>query len=174
MNTTSEEQIKENKLRILKRIENCLMGNPDGAGLEGLTLMGMALLLQKSNSTNVFSDVRDFHKEMGIPTSSNKALTKEAQAFRATLLDEEVSEYHDAVAKGKAEKEFDALIDIMYICAGTIAMHGWKGEVAWDRVHAANMKKQPSPIPTKRAAETGQIDVIKPKGWKPPVLADLV
>lgn len=168
------EEIKENKLRILKRFEDCLMGNPDGAGIEGLTLMGMALLLQKSNSNSVFADVRDFHKEMGIPISPNKVLTPEAQTFRATLLDEEVGEYHDAVAKGKAEKELDALIDIIYICAGTIAMHGWKGEAAWDRVHAANMKKQPAPVPTKRAGDTGQIDVVKPKGWKPPVLTDLV
>lgn len=169
-----EETIKENKIRILKRIEACLTTHPDNAGLEGLTLMGMALLLQKANSSNIFSDVRDFHKEMGIPMPGTKVLPQDCQTFRDTLLKEEVKEYNDAVKAQNAEKQFDALIDIIYVCAGTIAMHGWSGEIAWNRVHAANMKKQPSPMPTKRAAETGQIDVIKPKGWKPPVYSDLV
>lgn len=79
-----------------------------------------------------------------------------------------------ASEKGRdLEKQFDALVDLVYVALGTSYEHGFDFDEGWRRVQAANMKK----VLAKSADESKRgfrFDVVKPKGWKPPDLSDLV
>ncbi len=71
------------------------------------------------------------------------------------------------------EKQLDALVDLMYVLLGTSYLQGFDLKEAWNRVHAANMTK----IRTERADDSkrGSVyDVVKPEGFRPPDLSDLV
>jgi predicted HAD superfamily Cof-like phosphohydrolase len=80
-------------------------------------------------------------------------------------------------------KALDALVDLEYVCTGSAFMHGWCAkspfgedsvfDQAWRRVQAANMQK----IRAKRPEDSKRgsvFDVVKPAGWRPPDLSDLV
>lgn len=79
------------------------------------------------------------------------------------------------------EGVLDALVDLQYVLLGTANFLGffkkYEGlertlfESAWRRVHYANMRKERAERPTKRGTT---FDVVKPKGWSPPYLNDLV
>ena len=80
------------------------------------------------------------------------------------------------------EKALDGLVDLAYVLAGTALFHGFgnKHELgktiigeAWQRVHNANMCK----VRANHADESKRgsaFDVVKPEGWQPPKLHDLV
>lgn len=80
------------------------------------------------------------------------------------------------------EKALDGLVDLAYVLAGTALFHGFgnKHELgktiigeAWQRVHNANMRK----VRANHAGESKRgsaFDVVKPEGWQPPKLHDLV
>ncbi len=71
------------------------------------------------------------------------------------------------------EEQFDAMIDLVYVALGTSYHHGVDFDEGWRRVHGANMKKvlAKSQEDSKRGY---RFDVVKPKGWKPADLSDLV
>lgn len=71
------------------------------------------------------------------------------------------------------EVQFDSLIDLVYVALGTSFHHGVDFDEGWRRVHEANMKKvlARQPEDSKRGYK---FDVVKPKGWIPPDLSDLV
>jgi predicted HAD superfamily Cof-like phosphohydrolase len=66
----------------------------------------------------------------------------------------------------------DALIDLTYVSHGTLLQLGLGPayDEAWRRVHAANLKKQAG----KKATRGFIKDAVKPAGWAPPDLSDLV
>lgn len=71
------------------------------------------------------------------------------------------------------EKHFDGLIDLNYVSYGTAWLQRLPLPEGWNRVHAANMEK----IRAERAEDSKRgttFDVIKPKGWTPPKLDDLL
>jgi predicted HAD superfamily Cof-like phosphohydrolase len=92
---------------------------------------------------------------------------------------EEVMQFFNAViplAPGDTmalAKRFDALIDLAYVALGTAYLHGFPFNEGWRRVQAANMLK----VRAERADQSQRgstFDVVKPPGWKAPVLDDLV
>ena len=70
-------------------------------------------------------------------------------------------------------EQFDGLIDLVYVALGTAYHHGVDFDEGWRRVHEANMAKMlaRSHEDSKRGY---RFDVVKPKGWKPADLSDLV
>lgn len=89
---------------------------------------------------------------------------------RCNHIREELEEYERAFDKGNKADMLDALIDLTYVILGTAVMHGFdKFDKGFKRVHDANMKKV-------RVKGIGghKFGVCKPKGWKPPVMEDLV
>jgi len=93
--------------------------------------------------------------------------------FRSGFLDEEIKEYLRAWQEGNLEKQMDALVDIVYVAMGTAYLHGFNFEEAWKRVHEANMNKIRAQSPDE--SERGStFDVVKPEGWEPPILSDLM
>ncbi len=97
-------------------------------------------------------------------------LSPEEKIFRVTCLAEEVDEYIDA--KTKAD-EFDALLDLLVFTIGTMLRQGFPILPGFQRVMAANMMKRPALV---RAASKRnfELDLVKPVGWVPPILSDLV
>lgn len=169
----------DNIEKIRNKLQSCLNHNPDVVDAQGLAVMGIALLVDKFKGSNIFQDVYAFHKKMGIEPQKErglgyKGLSKKELTFRMTLLKEEYTEYITACSEGDCIGQLDALLDIIYICVGSIYKAGWDGEEGWRRIHNSNMAKEPSTKATKRSGDTGEVDVVKPKQWKPPVLNDLV
>lgn len=80
------------------------------------------------------------------------------------------------------EKALDSLVDLAYVLVGTVLLHGFgnKHELgktiigeAWQRVHNANMRKVRAASAEESKRKSG-FDVVKPEGWQPPKLHDLV
>lgn len=142
---------------------------------------------------SLFHDVRMFHEKFGLTYNGPpRVLDEELAKFRVGFLAEELGEYcidpddPEALAKVIGEvqyqmapqnvpldKQFDALIDLVYVALGNAYLHGFDFNEGWRRVHEANMKK----VRALRAVDSKRgstYDVVKPEGWVPPSLTDLV
>ena len=119
-------------------------------------------------------DIEDFHIKFGREyTEGPRSLDDKEFIFRFNALLEELMEYYDARNKNKLDKEFDALIDLVYFALGTAYQQGLDFKEGWKRVHAANMKK----IPAKTDSDSkrgSSLDIVKPINWEEPDLRDLV
>jgi predicted HAD superfamily Cof-like phosphohydrolase len=119
-----------------------------------------------------FQDVKDFHEKFGLEYCGRpRHLPVDTMEFRLKFLGEELQEYALSVT---LEDQLDALVDLVYVALGTAYLHGFDFDEAWCRVHAANMKKvraAPDGSDSKRGSSH---DVVKPPGWQPPDLSDLV
>ena len=119
------------------------------------------------------NDVRAFHERFNVPMNETPGpMEPSTQNFRINFLKEELEEYEIAIEHGDMAKAVDALIDLVYVAHGAALIHGFPWAEGWARVQAANMAK-------KTAAELGIVgrhatDVVKPAGWLPPDLSDLV
>jgi len=117
------------------------------------------------------NDIVEFSEKFGLTYRDYpRKLTEEEKRFRTVCLLEEVQEYADAI---DMEDELDALVDLVYFALGTCYRHGYCFESAWMRVHEANMKK----VRAKNKNESKrdfELDVVKPIGWEPPNLLDIV
>lgn len=130
-------------------------------------------------------------QDSGPPPPPEKSLAQ----FRRDFLKEEAREYATATYRGnhalhltadveqKAKEvtkhladALDAIIDTLYVVLGNAHLHGFDRDIireAWRRVHAKNMEK----VRVERAEDSkrGSIyDVVKPEGWTPADLTDLV
>src|SRR6185369_15077694 len=120
----------------------------------------------------MFQDVLDFARKFNLPgVSPGDLLPRDVRRFRVTLMREELREYEEAET---AEQELDALVDLTYVVLGTAAAHGFDFSEAWRRVHAANMAKVRAQPDGSDSARGSGHDVVKPPGWKPADLSDLV
>lgn len=131
-------------------------------------------------------DIVDFHTKFEQQYNGPaRPLPDELQHFRLKFLEEELEEYVDYVrmlrlskpdvpAKG-LEGAFDGLIDLVYVALGTAYLHGFDFREGWRRVHEANMKKVlANPEGDDRSHRDAKFDIVKPEGWTPPSLNDLV
>lgn len=118
-------------------------------------------------------DLKAFHKKFGLEYNGPpREIPYEMSLFRLNFLDEELREYMRAWQEQNPVKMLDALVDLCYVAIGTAYLHGWNFDEAWTRVHAANMCKVRST--EEHDDRGGRFDVIKPEGWEPPMLDDLV
>ena len=131
---------------------------------------------------SMITDIKDFHEKFGLEYNGKpRSLPGDMPDFRRDFMYEELQEYCDASVIDDKEEMFDALIDLMYVTLGTAYLHGFDFEEGWARVHAANMAKIRA-VNTESAAlvkamGTGRdptYDVVKPEGWTPATLADLL
>jgi predicted HAD superfamily Cof-like phosphohydrolase len=117
----------------------------------------------------VFNDQAIFMKACGQTVGERNP---EQFKLYKDLIGEEVNEFFDAVDRGDQVEIFDALLDIIVVCAGAGHSLGFPMEQGWDAVQASNMRKV-NPA-------TGQVDrrddgkVLKREGWRPPNLKRLL
>ena len=89
-------------------------------------------------------------------------------AMYLKLIDEEVSELHQAVVDNDTVEQLDALVDILVVTIGAIHSAGFDGEGAWREVMSTNFAKIDRQLGKVRRREDGKI--LKPNGWTPPQL----
>lgn len=112
--------------------------------------------------------VREFHEKFGVPISSTPTqLDAEMSAFRLKFLKEELDEYENAINSSDIVKQFDSLLDLIYVALGTLLIHGFPTEEGFDLVHEANMCKVRVDRP-ENSPRGSSFDVVKPVGWFPP------
>lgn len=102
-----------------------------------------------------------------------RKLPEDLSEFRIKFMQEELDEYKKAVASGNLHEQFDALIDLVYVALGTAYMHGFNFPEGWRRVHEANMRKV-RVLKADDSKRGSTYDVIKPPGWAPASLYDLL
>ena len=127
-------------------------------------------------SINKFSkDIADFNEKFGVQqrTFGFFDLTDEEATFALKALREEVQEYETALLEEDTEGQFDALIDLVYFAMGRAAIHSFPFDQGWNRVHQANMAKERATCAS-QSKRGSALDIIKPEGWKPPYLEDLL
>lgn len=121
-------------------------------------------------------DIQDFHSKFQLEYKDGaRQLPAELQDFRSKFLQEELDEYNEAVKEKDLVKQFDALIDLVYVAIGTAYLQGLPFQLGWTAVHAANMLK----VRAERESDSKRgstFDVVKPEGWqKPdPILARMI
>jgi predicted HAD superfamily Cof-like phosphohydrolase len=124
---------------------------------------------------DLVADVEKFHKKfkqayVGPP----RHLPHRLATFRLDFMKEELAEYEVALESGDAEKQADALVDLVYVTLGTASLSGFNFREGWDRVQVKNMLKEPVAKHPERSVRGTEFDVVKPPGWTPPDLSDLV
>lgn len=119
--------------------------------------------------TNPF---RDQEKFMRACDQSVDGSNPDQYKMYLKLIDEEVQELKDAVARGDTVEQLDALLDIIVVTIGAIHSAGHDGEGGWKEVMGTNFAKIDKETGKVRKREDGK--VLKPLGWVPPDLSPFV
>jgi len=127
-------------------------------------------------SQNLLESIKAFHEKFDLqPLEEPGFLQRNFMAYRIDFLREEIDELHIACMDDDLEKAFDALIDFVYVALGTAYLMRLPYQKGWDRVHEANMRKVRADGPNDpRSKRNSTFDVVKPAGWIPPRLNDLL
>lgn len=123
--------------------------------------------MNKLSIETMIAAVNEFHVAAKQPEPSYTP-SLETQQLRYIIMTEEVGEMLTAETK---VKRLDALADQLYVLLGTAIaydLYDVLAEAFW-RVHEANMAKFG---PGSQTRADGK--VLKPPGWQPPDLSDLV
>jgi hypothetical protein len=118
-------------------------------------------------SQNWVKDMNDMHAKFGVREVVSKMDANklaEFLEFRIGCLQEELDELK---AAKNGDDAVDALIDLSVFAIGTLDLFGIDGEMAWNRVYAANISKEVG-IKEARPNPMGLPDLIKPAGWIAP------
>ena len=117
-----------------------------------------------------FDDVKAFNEKYGILYQGPpRPLPAEIAEYRIKFMREELQEYVEAWQNGDLEKQFDALLDLVYVAMGTAIFHGFPWQAGWDEVQRANMSKVRA-TSAQESKRGSKLDVIKPPGWCSPDL----
>lgn len=114
--------------------------------------------------------LREFHASKAIhgglmPEQPTIGIPAWVQMLRMDLLDEEVSELHEAVEQGDIVKLADAIADITYVAVGTAVAYGIPFDAIFAEVHRSNMTKVNTPAEAK---------LVKGPGYEPPRIAEIL
>ena len=114
---------------------------------------------------------RAFKHPLGLDYPTSHTIMDSEKKLRRVLIQEEYTELMDAISNGGDDEVLKELCDLVYVCVGFAVTYGWSFDTAFNRVHQSNMSKLDADgNPAYR--EDGK--VVKPKGYKPPKLLDLV
>lgn len=128
------------------------------------------------NTTFWPADIAEMHAKFGVNRVVNGLSAEQLNTylkFRLDMVQEEVDEAKKAFNEKDADGIVDALIDNIVFAIGTLDAFGVDAYTAWNRVHAANMAKNPGVKPG-RPNPYGFPDLIKPEGWTAPTHQDNV
>ena len=131
-------------------------------------------LFEDMDKDTLIKDIDAFHKKYGFEKNNKVGIpdNNELVNFRTSFLLEELAEYTQAITKKDAAGALDALVDIVYIALGTAWLFNLPFEKAWEQVQKANMSKIRSKSKSKKRGTS--FDVIKPKGWTPPDIEQII
>lgn len=117
-------------------------------------------------------DIEKMHEKFGVhdwvdKNKNDKEKLKRFLDFRVAFLKEELNEIEKAITDKEPAEVVDGLIDLCVVAIGTLDAFEVDSKKAWNRVHEANMSKEPGVKPS-RPNPLGLPDLIKPEGWKAP------
>ena len=124
-------------------------------------------------SKNWFHDMVVMHQKYGVDKWMEKEKKSEwsrlekFMQFRLAMMQEELDETKNAVAKKDPEEIVDGIIDLCVFAIGTLEVFGVDANKAWDQVYKANMSKEVG-IKEGRPNPLGLPDLVKPEGWQDP------
>lgn len=124
-------------------------------------------------SNDWVKDIHEMHNKFGVhewfeKNKDDKDLMAKYLRFRLKMCMEEMNETIDAaIFDRNPEEVVDGLIDLCVFAIGTLDVFGVDANEAWDRVHHANMAKEPGVKPG-RPNPFGLPDLLKPSGWVAP------
>lgn len=144
---------------------------------------------------SALQDVADFHKACDIPMLSSPGIPdRDRVELRISLIEEEVNKeliaaLHrvrqvsdvirnsdvDTVVNWKTKSLVeiaDGIADSIYVLIGTALEFGIPLDDVWDKVQESNMDKVDPATGKVRKREDGK--VLKPEGWKPPDIAEVI
>ena len=119
--------------------------------------------------TNVFRDQQKFMKACEQHTGK---YNEEQYKLYIKLIEEEFTEFKQALEQADKVEQLDALIDMMVVIVGAIHSAGFDGEGAWKEVMGSNLSKIEPLTGKVRKREDGK--VLKPTGWMPPNIKPFV
>lgn len=130
--------------------ERILRGDPTQAGPEGIALFGIGILLKQHEELfkrlgdgDIFSqDIKQFHTKFKETYNGPPRTLPPDYSWRADFMKEELEEYKKAVNNDDMVKQFDALLDLVYVALGTMYLQGFPLLEGWFAVHASNMTKE--------------------------------
>ena len=120
------------------------------------------------------ADIAEMHQKYGVNKWVEKATPEQLKQFlhfRVSFLEEEFKETFKAAGENDHDEIVDGLIDLCVVAIGTLDAFGIDAYTAWDRVHTANMNKEPG-VKLERPNPLGLPDLIKPYGWEAPSHVD--
>lgn len=110
--------------------------------------------------------VREFHFRFGQTVNDKPTpITPDQSYFRAKLMKEELCETVEAMALGDMTEVADGLADLIYVALGTAVEYGIDLDPVFKEVHRTNLLKMPNPNGGK---------ILKPDGWEPPRIAEIL
>lgn len=116
---------------------------------------------------DLVTDIMTFQEKFSVPaivSAMDKTKLMAFLDFRIRFLQEELDEI---IAAKTGDQVVDGLIDLTVVALGTLVAFGVNVSEAWDRVHQANIIKEPGVNPN-RPNPLGLPDLVKPPGWTPP------
>jgi predicted HAD superfamily Cof-like phosphohydrolase len=122
-------------------------------------------------STNWNKDIALMHEKFGVKPAVRNMTREQLYSFlefRVKFLEEELNEIKSARSP---DDVVDGLIDLCVVAIGTLDAFDINGQMAWDRVLAANMAKEVG-IKLGRPNPLGLPDLVKPRGWVAPTHVD--
>jgi len=126
------------------------------------------------SNSDMVNDIENLHTKFGVNKrvkDFDKETLRTFFEFRLKFLKEEMQEIEDAWNEGDFDGVVDGLTDLNVVSLGTMNAFDVNPNLAWDRVHTANMQKEPGIKPS-RPNPLGLPDMIKPEGWTAPSHAD--
>jgi predicted HAD superfamily Cof-like phosphohydrolase len=138
-------------------------------GEQGLIKALSERLDMRQQPQSVFHDQAFFMRACGQTTTEiNPA---QAKLYRS-LIEEEMRELKVAEVQADEVEEFDAVLDLLVVLIGYGLSRGWPMLAGWDEVVRSNMAKIDPRTGVVNKREDGK--VLKPEGWTPPALADVL
>ena len=144
--------------------------------------------------SGMWYDVEEFHEKFKLTRSAIPTfLEPEIMELRLNFLLEELIETAEAcgyrltqhhpdgdhtfvlnkIIEPNLAQAFDGLIDLVYVALGNAVLMGLDFPEGWWRVHIKNMGKVRAERP-EESTRRSTFDVVKPPGWVPADLRDLV
>lgn len=127
----------------------------------------------RTQPSSNFRDVGLFHERFGLDHALHEVkprlISQELVEFRLKFLQEELNELQEGYDTSDLAKIADSLVDLVYVALGTAHLHGLPWEELWAEVQRANMTKQRAER-ADQSARNSTFDVIKPPGWRPPMI----
>ena len=116
--------------------------------------------------SKVFTDVEVFLQACGQAHANTPVPPNDLSNLYLKLIEEESTEFWDAVEAKDDVEQIDACFDVMWVIIGYMKARGWDCEGIWDEGARSNLSK--IDLETMKVIRREDGKILKPDGWKPP------